>query len=252
MKTLIAPYSGSVAGAITTSLPGIVSEKNEASRTWDYRYSWITHGGMVMQALNALGYTNEARNYFNWLSEIVIRDGIEGLQPVYTLDGGKLLPEREIENLKGFHNAKPVRVGNEASTQFHLDIYGHVMLAADYAMREWGSLPDGLWEQLANIAELVCQAWRRPDFGPWQLRSKPEHYVASKIMCWAALDRAISLAKRLNERVPNRWTEEMKILHRTICDQGFDQSKQSFVRAFGDKDTDASCLWIPLVGFFTF
>jgi GH15 family glucan-1,4-alpha-glucosidase len=258
LKLLIAPYSGSIAEAATTSIPGTIADRGEhhppnsetfASRNWDYRYAWITHGAFAMQALSSLGYRNEAKNHFSWLSEIIVRDGAENLQAVYTLDGGKILPERELNHLKGFHNSKPVRVGNESSSQFRLDIYGHVLLAADSYFREWGTLPEGLWPQLASIADLVCQAWRRPDFGPWELRTKPEHYVASKVMCWAALDRAVFLAKKLNEPVPTRWLDEMKILHRTTCDQGFDSTRQSFVRAFGDQELDASCLWIPIVGF---
>jgi GH15 family glucan-1,4-alpha-glucosidase len=268
LKLLIAPYSGSIAEAITTSVPGMLPSQSSPSITsrnssrgssneqdtsnsqnCDYRYAWISHGAMALQALSSLGYRNEAKNYFSWLSEIIIRDGVEGLQAVYTLDGGRLLPERELEHLKGFQNAKPVRIGNESATQFHLDIYGQVMLAADYYYREWGSLPKGLWPQLVNVVEMVCQAWRRPDFGPWELRSKPQHYVGSKVLCWAALDRGISLSKRLGVDTPHRWTDEMKILHRTICDQGFDSSRHSFVSSFGSEEVDSSCLWIPVVGF---
>jgi GH15 family glucan-1,4-alpha-glucosidase len=272
LKLLIAPYSGSIAEAITTSVPGMLSaqssggnnsnrfsakpsnggasdEDKSANQNCDYRYAWISHGAMALQALNALGYRKEAKNYFSWLSEIVTRDGVEGLQAVYTLDGGRLLPEKELEHLKGFQNSKPVRIGNESSTQFHLDIYGQVMLAADYYYREWGALPEGLWPQLINIVDMVCQAWRRPDFGPWELRTKPQHYVGSKVLCWAALDRGISLSKRLGTPVPHRWNDEMKILHRTICDQGFDPTLQSFVTSFGSKEVDSSCLWIPIVGF---
>lgn len=248
LKLLVAPYSGSVAEAITTSIPGSPGiEANE--RTWDYRYAWIRNSAWVLQALTSIGMRDEAKNYFSWLSEIVIRDGVEMLQPVYTLDGGKMLAERELHHLKGFHGAKPVRVGNEASNQFHLDIYGHVLLAADTYQREFGTLPEALWPRLAEIADFVCGAWRRPDHGPWEIRGKPEHYVASKALCWAALDRASLIAKRLGERVPSRWIDEMQILHRTICEQGFDAAKHCFVRSFGETETDASCLILPLIGF---
>jgi GH15 family glucan-1,4-alpha-glucosidase len=260
LKLLIAPYSGSIAEAVTTSIPGIVApygapsqrtpgSDHNSARTWDCRFAWVNNGVMAMQALVALGYRNEAKNHFCWLSEIIMRDGIERLQPVYTLDGGRMLAERELDHLKGFHGARPVRVGNESSGQFHLDIYGHLMLSADLYLQESGTLPEGLWRELVNIADLVCQAWRRPDYGPWQSRSKPEHYVSSKVMCWAALDRAVSMARKLKEEVPHRWIEEMKILHRTICEQGFNPTMGSFVRAFGDTTLDSSCLWMALTGF---
>jgi GH15 family glucan-1,4-alpha-glucosidase len=260
LKLLIAPYSGSIAEAVTTSIPGIIrtyadesgAVEIKAARTWDYRYAWIRHGSMAMQALTALGYKNEAKNYFSWLSEIVIRDGIDGLQAVYTLDGGKQLAEKELGHLRGFHGAKPVRIGNQSSEQYHLDIYGHVMLAADHYYREFGELPEGLWNELVNIADLVCHAWKKPDFGAWELRAKAEHHVSSKVLCWAALDRAVSLSKRMGKNVPNRWIEEMKILHRTIINQGFNQEQNSFVRAFGETTLDASSLWIPITGFLPF
>jgi GH15 family glucan-1,4-alpha-glucosidase len=261
LKLLIAPYSGSIAGAVTTSIPGIVRTfedtesgvaEIQAGRTWDNRYAWIKHGALAMQALTALGYINESKNYFSWMSETVMRDGIDGLQAVYTLDGGKQLEEKELGHLRGFHGVKPVRIGNQASEHFHLDIYGHIMLASDHYYREWGELPDGLWEELANIADLVSHAWRKPDFGFWDTGAKPEHHVSSKVLCWAALDRAVSLSQRMKKNVPNRWLEEMKILHRTICDQGFSTEQNSFVRAFGETNLDASCLWIPLTGFLPF
>lgn len=248
LKLLIAPYSGSVAEAVTTSLPGAV-ENGPDSRTWDYRYAWIRNSGFVLQGLAALGLNDEAKNYFSWLSEIVIRDGVEMLQPVYTLDGGKVLPETELPHLKGFHGASPVRIGNDASSQFHLDIFGHVMMAADFYHRQWGALPDRLWQRLCEIADFVCNAWRRPDHGPWEIRGKPQHYIASKALCWAALDRACLIAKRMSQSIPHQWIDEMQILHRTICDQGFDSQKQSFVRSFGDSEVDASSLILSLIGF---
>ena len=248
LKLLLSPFSGSIAEAVTTSLPGI----SGAGRTWDYRYAWVRDSAMAVQGLAALGYREESEAFFNWLCDVVIRDGAEGLQPVYTLDGGRLLPERELDYLAGYQGSRPVRVGNQSSGQFHLDIFGHVLVAAHEHFRAFGNLPPRLWGRLAEIAEYVCQAWRRPDHGPWEVRSKPEHFVASKVLCWAALDRAILLAREIDHSVPSRWIEERKILHRTICSQGFDSNQQSFVRSFGDSDLDASSLLIPMLGFLPF
>jgi GH15 family glucan-1,4-alpha-glucosidase len=254
LKLLIAPYAGSVAESLTTSITGNGRTSADPSaesdtQTWDYRYAWIRNSAFVLQSLSAIGMRNEARNYFSWLSEIVIRDGVEMLQPVYTLDGGRLLAEREIAHLKGFNQATPVRVGNDSHSRFHLDIYGHALLAADFFQREFGALPENLWTHLSEIADFVCGAWRRPDHGPWELPGKPEHFVASKAMCWAALNCASNIAKRLGESVPPRWTEEMSILHKTICMQGFDVSLNSFVSSFGSSEVDSSSLILPLIGF---
>jgi len=252
LKLLIAPYAGAVAESLTTSIPGNAvtsSETNNDSQTSDHRYAWIRNSPFILQSLSAIGMRNEAKNYFSWLSEIVIRDGVEMLQPIYTLDGGKLETERSLSQLKGFNGAQPVRVGNDGHSHFHLDIYGHVLLAADFYFREYGSLPENLWAQLAEIADFVCGAWRRPDHGPWETFGKPEHYVASKALCWAALDRACSLGKRLEKNVPPRWSEEMVILHRTVCSQGFDSTMNSFVGSFGESEVDSSALLLPLIGF---
>lgn len=84
------------------------------------------------------------------------------------------------------------------------------------------------------------------------MRTKPEHYVASKALCWAALDRAVILANRLGEEVPPRWKEERTILHHTICLQGFDKDLGAFTRAFGSRELDASTLMLPMIGFLPF
>lgn len=237
--------TGSIAEALTTSIPGIPG----SSRTWDFRYAWIRDGAQAIQALANLGYRDECNAFFQWLSDIIARDGVEGLQPVYRLDGGKILPEEVLDHLSGYQGSRPVRVGNLASSFFQLDIYGHVLIAATEYYRIFGELPPKLWPKLIDIADYVCHAWRRPDHGPWEMRSKPEHFVGSKIYCWAALDRALWLAKELGQRVLSRWNTEREILHRTILSQGFDSSQDCFIRAFGDSELDASSLLIPLLGF---
>lgn len=245
LKLMITQFRGSVTESITTSIPALTG----GSRNWDYRYAWLRETALAIQALDNLGYHEESNDLFQWLSDILIRDGSENLQPVYTLDGGRYLPEREIPFLSGYVGSRPVRVGNLSARQFQLDIFGHVMLAVAHHYQKTAKLPQGLWPKLADIAEYICQAWRRPDRGPWEVRTKPEHFVASKVLCWVTLDRACWLAETQGEPVPSRWREERAILHRTICEQGYDDTRQSFVRAFGERDLDAATLLIPLVGF---
>lgn len=245
LKLMTNRFSGAIAESVTTSLPSLLG----GSRNWDYRYTWVRDSALAMQALINLDQQEEAKRLFHWLSDIVVRDGAEGLQPVYTLDGGKFLPERELTFLSGYAGSRPVRVGNLSSRQFSLDIYGHVMLSAIQYYQFFGSLPDDLWPRLAEITEYVCQAWRRPDRGPWEVRAKPEHFVSSKVLCWVAIDRACWLAEAMGCEIPRRWYEERNVLHRTICEQGFDTGRRSFVRAFGERELDASALMIPLLGF---
>lgn len=245
LKLLSAHSTGSFAESITTSVPGITG----GNRNWDYRFAWIRDGAYLIQALATLGYQTEASEYFLWLSDILLRDGAEGLQPVYTLDGGRHLPETELGHLSGYQGSRPVRAGNLSHSRFQLDIFGHILLAAAEYFKIFGPLPERLWPKLAEIADYVCQAWRRPDHGPWEMRSKPDHFVASKVYCWAAIDRAEQLAKVLGKNASRHWSNEKEILRKTILTQGFDSELGSFVRSFGGRELDAAVLAIPLVGF---
>jgi GH15 family glucan-1,4-alpha-glucosidase len=186
-----------------------------------------------------MGHMDEVHSYFSWLRGIIERDSAESLQPFYTLDGGRVIPERE----------PPYVSGHTAPRQFQLDIYGHVMLAVSEYYKLFGVLPDELWLKLTEIADYVCQAWKRPDYGPWGLTHKPEHFVVSKLFCWAALDQVCWLAKESKKPSSPRWLGEKNILHRTITEQGFDVEKNSFIRSFGGREIDSSVLWIPFLNF---
>ncbi len=245
LKLLSAGFSGGIVESATTSLPTITG----GSRNWDYRFVWLRDCAWAIESLLALGHSQEAHDFFNWISDVVTRDGADGLQPVYTLDGGKFLPEHEITSLSGYQGARPVRIGNQSARHFQLDIYGHVLLAAAQRYEHTQTIDARLWEKLTEITEFVSQAWRRPDRGTWEVRTKPEHFVSSKVMCWVALDRACRLARAQGFHVPQRWIDERETLHKTICQQGFDERRRSFVRAFGDRELDASVLLIPLLGF---
>jgi len=245
LKLLTTAFAGSLSEAVTTSIPILAG----GSRTWDYRYSWLCDSASAIEAWIALGYLPEAKAHFQWLAGIIERDGASNLQPVYTLDGGTLLPEHELGHLSGYQGSGPVRVGNASPNRFQLDVYGQAFLAVTAYHRTFQELPISLWPKLVEIADHVCQVWRRPDIGPWEVRSKPEHFVASKLMCWVALDRACSLATAIGKKQNPKWAHERELLHRTICDQGYDKSRKSFIRAFGDRAIDASTLLIPTVGF---
>src|SRR5690606_5444695 len=125
------------------------------SRNWDCRYAWIRESAQAVQALLALGHVRDSENLFQWLSDIIRRDGARELQAVYTLDGGRYLPERELSSLSGYGGSRPVRVGNLSARQFQLDIYGQVLLAAHQHFTRFGRLPSGLWPSLIEIADHV-------------------------------------------------------------------------------------------------
>lgn len=220
-----------------------------SARNWDYRYFWIRDTQASIRSLHQLGHATEARRIFARVAQVARRDGAAGLQAVYRVDGGRILPESELNFLSGYRGSRPVRVGNLSSQLFQLDVYGHVLLAAEEFHKLYGPLPEDLWPTIADIADLVSQAWRRPDHGPWESRLKSEHFVASKALSWAAIDRACRLGEALGKRIPKRWRDERQTLHRTICAQGYDDERRCFVRSFGDRDIDSSALILPLIGF---
>ncbi len=235
VKLMNTPYAGSISQGICASSSGA----GPGSRTWGHRYATIRGSALNLQALANLGCLQEAQSHFEWLKSIVERDGAESLQPLYTLDGGKAAKEREI----------PFMTRHERVHQFQLDIYGHVILTGNEYFKIFGHLPDTFWTRLTELCDYICHAWKRPDHGPWGTTVKPEHFVVSKLFCWAALDRACVLSHALGKPTPPRWVREKGVIHRVICEQGFDSDKNSFVRSFGSNDIDASSLWIPLLNF---
>ncbi|MGZ3698081.1 MAG: glycoside hydrolase family 15 protein, partial [Bdellovibrionota bacterium] len=201
LKILSNRYAGSLSEAVITPRPST-------------RSAWIRDCALATLGLHRLGHEAEAGSSFGWLMQLLERDGAEGLQTTYTLDGGKFA---------------------DGGAGFQLETYGQILLACERILGAQSQLPPGLWVQLASILDHVCQVWRRPDFAPWLLQSKAEHFVASKFFCWVALDRGIKIAHRLREPVPRRWSTELGILRKTILEQGFDRAQGTFVRSFGDR-----------------
>lgn len=235
VKLFVSPYSGSVAEAVTITLKGAAA----GMRVWGNRYASLRDGSLMLQALVHLGYENEARLHFEWLKTILERDSAENLQSVYTLDGARISQDQE------FH----VFRGHEGIRQFQLDIYGHAISTVSTYFRIFRELPTELWPKLVEIADFICQVWKRPDHGPWGVNPRPEHFLVSKLFCWKALEQICWLAKETRQTPSPRWHTEQKILHQTICSQGFDEKQNSFIRSFGNTEVDVSCLWIPLLNF---
>jgi GH15 family glucan-1,4-alpha-glucosidase len=171
---------------------------------------------------------------------------------MYGLAGERRLTELELDWLPGFENSKPVRIGNAASRQFQLDVYGEVINAM-YLGRLAGIVPsDGgsAWKVGKNLLKSVGKLWDKPDEGIWEVRGPPQHFVHSKVMAWVAIDRGIKAIEKFGLAGPlDRWRALRTSIHKTVCERGFDPALNSFVQAYGSKLLDASVLMIPLVGF---
>ena len=245
LKALIYDPTGGIIAAPTTSLP----EQLGAALNWDYRYCWLRDATFTILGLIHAGFHDEATAFRKWLMRSVAGSP-EQIQVLYGATGERLLREWEVPWLKGYRDAAPVRVGNAASEQLQLDLYGElsdVLYQARLASKRDGDD----FEVECALLEHLCKVWREPDHGIWEVRGKKRHYTHSKVMTWVAFDRTIRSVERFKLKAPSlgHWRRVREQIHGDICARGFDERLGSFVQYYGSKEVDASLLLLPLVGF---
>jgi GH15 family glucan-1,4-alpha-glucosidase len=245
LKGLTYKPTGGMVAAATTSLP----EHPGSVRNWDYRYCWLRDATFTLNALLLAGYTEEAAAWREWLLRAVAGSP-DDLQIVYGVTGVRRLDEVELPWLSGYEGSKPVRVGNAASRQFQLDVYGEVMDSLHLARAaDIEPHPDAWSVQLALLRFLESH-WELPDEGLWEVRGPRQHFTHSKIMAWVAFDRAVKDAEKEGLDGPiEKWRELRDTIHAQVCEKGFDAVNNSFVQSYETKFFDASLLLIPQVGF---
>jgi GH15 family glucan-1,4-alpha-glucosidase len=245
LKALTYAETGGIVAALTTSLP----EQLGGERNWDYRYCWLRDATFTLMALVSAGYRDEARAWGQWLRRSVAGSPHQ-LQIMYGLSGERQLIEWEVPWLPGYHGAAPVRVGNAASAQLQLDVYGE-LIDAFYQGRMLDLVPVGAeWPLQQKLIEHLEQIWEQPDEGIWEVRGGRRHFTFSKVMAWVALDRTVHDAERFKFSGPLEfWRKVRDRMHATICERGFDSERNTFTQSFGSSELDASLLLIPLVGF---
>jgi GH15 family glucan-1,4-alpha-glucosidase len=245
LKALTYAPSGGLVASVTTSLP----EQLGGVRNWDYRYCWLRDATFALYALMTGGYVEEAQAWQEWLVRAVAGRP-DHAQILYGVTGDRLLPEWELPWLPGYARSTPVRVGNAASGQFQLDVYGEVADALHCAWR-MGLTPDeNAWRVGRAMVEYVESAWQEPDEGIWEVRGPRRPFTHSRIMAWVALDRAVKAVERFGRAGPvDRWRQLRDVIHADVCRQGYDPDLRAFVQSYGSKLLDASLLMIPLVGF---
>jgi GH15 family glucan-1,4-alpha-glucosidase len=243
LKALTYAPTGGMVAAATTSLP----ERLGGERNWDYRFCWLRDATFTLLAFMSLGYHEEARAWRDWLIRAVAGSPNQ-VQIMYGVGGERQLPELILSWLPGYESSQPVRIGNAASQQLQIDVFGELADAMFQALKA-GMKPSARGLALRPlILEYLATAWREPDEGIWEVRGGPQHFVHSKVMAWVAFDRAANEAQALAETKP-RWRAIADEIHAEICERGFDRDLDSFVQAYGSKRLDASLLLVPLVGF---
>jgi GH15 family glucan-1,4-alpha-glucosidase len=245
LKAMTSEPTGGLVAAPTTSLP----EDLGGVRNWDYRYCWLRDSVLTLEALLTGGYTDEALGFRDFMLRVATGEPAK-VQIMYGIGGERRLSEFELPELPGYEGSRPVRVGNAASEQFQLDVYGEVIAAAFAAVDHLGHVEERLWPRWRAIVDYVETVWREPDDGIWEARGPRRHYTYSKVMAWVVFDRAIRLAERFGLDAPTeRWSRIRDEIHREVCERGYDAERRTFTQYYGSKELDASTLNIPLVGF---
>ena len=245
LKLLTFCLSGAIIAAATTSLP----EGESGDRNWDYRYCWLRDTSLVLQAFLDLGYTTESAAFLDWLLHET-RLTRPRLQVLYDLFGESRLDERELRYLEGYRGIGPVRVGNAAHTQAQHDVYGEVILTADSFVRRGGVLTRGEQKLLAGFGRIVCDIWRQPDHGIWEIRLPPRHNTHSKLMCWVALDRLLDLRERIGLRIDEHAVRaQREAIRQDIEKHAYDVQRASYTGYYGGDAPDAALLLLARYGF---
>ena len=237
--------TGGIVAAVTTSLP----EDFGGERNWDYRYCWLRDAALTLSSLISAGATDEARFWRDWLLRAVAGDPAD-LQIMYTVDGSRRLPEMTLDELPGYAGSRPVRIGNAAVDQKQSDVLGEVMSALEDARESTRGYSDDAWSLQRVLVDHLVDTWQERDNGLWEIRGPLQHFTHSRVMVWAAFDRAVRAVER--HGLPgdvDRWREVRDRVRDEVMNEGYDADRNSFTQHYATQEVDASLLMLPLVGF---
>ena len=247
LKGLTYAPTGGLVAAATTSLP----EEIGGVRNWDYRYCWLRDASFTLFSMMQVGYSEEAKSWREWLLRAIAGSAAQ-MQIMYGVHGERRLDEIQIPWLSGYENSKPVRVGNAASEQFQLDVYGDVFYALYHAEINGLKTSEPEWRSQVELIKFLESAWQQPDDGIWEVRGGRKHFTQSKVLAWVAFDRAIRLAECCGHSKPEpieRWRKIRAQIHDEVCARGYNIDKKAFTQFYGSDALDASLLTLPLFGF---
>src|SRR6478672_3082086 len=245
LRLLTHERTGGIVAAPTTSLP----EDFGGERNWDYRYCWLRDAALTLESLLAAGRDDAAHHWRDWLLRAIAGDP-DDMQVMYTVEGGRHLPERELDHLAGYADSRPVRVGNGAVDQRQTDVLGEVMCALSMARNNGVTETRDSWSLQRTLVNQLAEDWRRPDNGLWEIRGKQRRFTHSRVMVWAAFDRAIEGVEEHGLHGPvDEWRAIRDQVREEIMTHGYDAERNTFTQHYDTREVDASLLVLPLVRF---
>ena len=245
LRLLTHDETGGIVAAPTTSLP----EDFGGERNWDYRFCWLRDASLTLESLVAAGFTGEAEQWRTWLLRAIAGDPAD-MQIMYAVDGGRQLPERELEHLAGYAGSRPVRIGNGAVAQRQTDVLGEVMIALHEARRAGIHETRDSWSLQRRLVDELAEHWDEPDHGLWEIRGPLQHFTHSRVMVWVAFDRAVRAVEEFGLDGPvERWRELRDEVFAEVLAKVYDADRGTFTQHYGTTEVDASLLNLPLVGF---
>ena len=247
LKGLTYAPTGGLVAALTTSLPEAIG----GVRNWDYRYCWLRDAAFTLITLMKFGYREEARAWREWLLRAIAGSAAQ-MQVLYGVHGERRIDEQELPWLAGYENSRPVRIGNGASNQFQLDVFGEVLFAMHDSHLAGLETEETGWRLQGELMRFLESNWEQPDEGIWEVRGGRKQFTHSKMMAWVAFDRAVRLAetgKQSKGEDVGRWRGIRDRIHREVCERGYNSTKKSFTQVYGSDALDASLLMMPRVGF---
>ena len=250
LKLMSYQRSGAVLAALTTSIPESIGD----TRNWDYRFCWLRDASMSIETLLLVGHQGTAKRFMTFIKNILKKKS-DTFQIMYGIRGERILTEIELPHLGGYKNSKPVRVGNDAYHQKQNDSFGYLMdVIYQYYRYFPGTLDEieDMFEVVKNMVNTVIADWEKPDKSIWEIRGPEKHFVFSKIMCWVAMDRAVSIAKLLyKEDIAGSWLEVADAIKADVLAKGWKEEIQSFSQTYENTELDSSLLLMEAYGFIT-